>query len=166
MVANEFAPELQATEWLNCDRPLTLAELRGKVVCIEAFQMLCPGCVSHGLPQAARIASTFSPDSVTVLGLHTVFEHHEAQGTKAALAAFLHEYQIPFPVGIDQPSDTGGLPKTMAAYAMQGTPTLIIVDRVGRKQHQHFGSMSDMAVGARIMNLLREPAAGATESAE
>ena len=36
---------------------------------IEAFQMLCPGCVSHGLPQAQRIQHAFG-DAVAVLGLH------------------------------------------------------------------------------------------------
>ena len=43
--------------------------------------MLCPGCVSHGIPQAKRIAETSSKDDVAVIGVQTVFEHHEAQGT-------------------------------------------------------------------------------------
>ncbi len=51
-----------------------------------------------------------------MLGLHSVFEHHDAQGTREALGAFLHEYRISFPVGIDAPSDEGRLPKTMTAY--------------------------------------------------
>gem|GEM_PF-3133559 len=41
------APELVVSEWLNTDSAPTLANLRGNVVLIEAFQMLCPGCVSH-----------------------------------------------------------------------------------------------------------------------
>jgi len=32
-------------QWLNTPKPLNLSDLRGKVVAIEAFQMLCPGCV-------------------------------------------------------------------------------------------------------------------------
>ena len=44
----EATPELQTTDWLNTDEPVSLGALRGKVVVIEAFQMLCPGCVSHG----------------------------------------------------------------------------------------------------------------------
>ena len=44
------APELAITRWFNAANNLTLAGLRGEVVVIEAFQMLCPGCVSHGLP--------------------------------------------------------------------------------------------------------------------
>lgn len=43
-------PELQVGRWFNSDAPLSLAGLRGKVVALHAFQMLCPGCVAHGLP--------------------------------------------------------------------------------------------------------------------
>ncbi len=67
------APELQTSHWFNTDTALTLESLRGRVVAIEAFQMHCPGCVSHGLPQAKRIAETFNPDDVTVLGDCTRF---------------------------------------------------------------------------------------------
>lgn len=41
------AHELEVDTWLNTDTPLTLADLRCRVVLIEAFQMLCPACVSH-----------------------------------------------------------------------------------------------------------------------
>ena len=66
------APDLQVSRWFNTDQDITLSSLRGKVVVIEAFQMLCPGCVSHGLPQAIEIAGIFSPANVQVLGLHSV----------------------------------------------------------------------------------------------
>lgn len=160
MSPNKPAPELEVIDWLNTPRPLSLEGLRGRVVVIEAFQMLCPGCVAHGLPQAVRVAETFGRDDVAVLGLHTVFEHHEAQGSRAALAAFLHEYRIPFPVGIDAPAEGGGLPKTMAAYGLQGTPTLILIDRQGRLRKQRFGLEQDLALGAEIMALMREGEAG------
>lgn len=41
------APELHIQEWVNTDKEFTLQSLRGRVVLLEAFQMLCPGCVSH-----------------------------------------------------------------------------------------------------------------------
>ena len=152
------APELHTTDWLNTDEPVLLGGLRGKVVLIEAFQMLCPGCVSHGLPQAMRAHRAFDRDDVAVIGLHTVFEHHDAQGSRAALAAFLHEYKIAFPVGIDAQSDSAGLPKTMARYGMQGTPTLILVDRRGRLRKHKFGWEDDIVLGAEIMSLIRDGA--------
>src|SRR5262245_56477729 len=109
------APELEIKTWLNTAEPLTLASLRGRVVFAVAFQMLCPGCVSEGLPQAQRARAMFSEGDLAVIGLHTVFEHHEAQGTETALKAFLHEYRIGFPDGIDMPNPDDPLPKTMQA---------------------------------------------------
>lgn len=150
------APPLSVSEWLNTDKPLILEELLGRVVVIEAFQMLCPGCVSHGLPQAQRIARLFSRDQVTVIGLHTVFEHHEAQGSRAALKAFAHEYNIRFPLGIDKQG--GYLPVTMSAYDMQGTPTLVIIDKQGNLRFQGIGQVEDLMVGKVIGGLLAESA--------
>lgn len=142
------APELQVAQWLNTPQPLTLVGLRGRVVMIEAFQMLCPGCVHHGLPQAQRVAESFDATRVCVLGLHSVFEHHAVQGPAAALRAFVHENRIRFPVGIDSAGDP--LPRTMAAYGMQGTPTLLLIDGDGVLRWQHFGAVPDLLLGAQI----------------
>lgn len=152
---NQPAPPLQVERWFNSEQPVTLAGLRGKVVAIEAFQMLCPGCVAHGLPQAQRIHEGFSSAEVAVLGLHTVFEHHEAMGA-ASLKAFLHEYRIRFPVGIDSAGADGRIPKTMREYNMQGTPTLLLIDKQGLVRHQHFGQVPDLQLGAQIAALILE----------
>jgi hypothetical protein len=153
----EPAPEWQTTQWFNSDGPWTLAGLRGRVVVLHAFQMLCPGCVRSGLPQAQRIAELFDPSLVAVVGLHTVFEHHAAM-TAEALAAFIHEYRLTFPIGIDRPAVSGPVPSTMAAYAMQGTPTLILIDRRGRLRKHIFGLEEDMRVGADVALLVTENA--------
>jgi peroxiredoxin len=119
---NTIAPELQVEAWLNAAQPLSLQQLRGKVVAIYAFQMLCPGCVSHGIPQAKAIRDNFAQEDVAVLGLHSVFEHHAVMN-RAALEAFVHEYRIEFPVAIDQPSDHGPIPLTMEQYQLRAAPT-------------------------------------------
>lgn len=154
------APALQVSQWINTVAPLTLELLRGRVVAIECFQMLCPGCVSHGLPQASRISQTFRPEDVAVIGLHCVFEHHAAM-TPVSLRAFLHEYRIRFPVAVDLAGSDGPLPQTMAAYGLEGTPTLLLIDRSGRLRTRHFGSVPDLALGAEIMMLAQEDAEGA-----
>ena len=149
------APELAITRWFNtADKP-TLAALRGEVVVIEAFQMLCPGCVSHGLPQAQRIQYAFG-DDVTVLGLHCVFEHHNAM-TPVSLEAFLHEYRITFPVGFDAHHPGGALPITMERLQLQGTPSLVLIDRAGRIRLNAFGQINDLVVGATLARLIDEP---------
>lgn len=149
------APALVTTDWLNTTKPLDVPDFKGRVLVIEAFQMLCPGCVANGIPQVKRVAQIFPADQLAVIGLHTVFEHHEAQGTREALRAFAHEYRLTFPIGIDKQEDR--LPATMTAYEMQGTPTLIIVDRDGFLRFQHFGHVEDLALGSILGSMLAEP---------
>lgn len=149
------APPWQVEHWFNATQSPTLESLRGKVVVLEAFQMLCPGCVSHGLPQAQRIRATFAPEDVAVIGLHTVFEHHDAM-RPVSLQAFLHEYRIPFPVGVDRPGEGDPVPQTMHAYALRGTPSINLIDAQGQLRHQHFGQVSDLVLGAQIALLMQE----------
>ena len=160
MPTSYAAPEILAQAWLNTPQPLTLAALRGRVIVMHAFQMLCPGCVSHGIPQTTRIARTFAGTDVQVLGIHTVFEHHEVMG-RAALEVFIHEYRLSFPIAIDLPGQGSAIPQTMQAYELNGTPSLILIDREGHLRLSHFGQIDDMEVGARIASLLAEaPAPG------
>lgn len=152
---SQVASELEVLRWFNTDTPPTLASLRGRVVVLHAFQMLCPGCVSHGLPQAMKIHHAFSRKDVEVLGLHTVFEHHAAMAPHA-LQAFLHEYRIAFPVGVDRPSPDGPVPRTMQAYGLRGTPSLVVIDRQGVVRLNHFGLIDDLPLGALIGTLVAE----------
>ena len=152
---NNTAPELAVTRWFNTPDNPTLADFRGEVVVIETFQMLCPGCVSHGLPQAKRIQQNFG-DEVTLLGLHTVFEHHDAM-TPVSLEAFLHEYQITFPVGVDAHAPGAATPITMGRYRLRGTPSLVAIDRAGSIRLSAFGHIEDLAVGAGLARLIDEP---------
>jgi hypothetical protein len=151
------APAWVTSAWFNTERALQLADLHGKVVVLHAFQMLCPGCVQYGLPQAQRIGRVFPPDDVAVIGLHSVFEHHAAM-TPVSLEAFLHEYRVAFPVGVDAaPADARDpIPQTMRAYGMRGTPTLLLIDRRGDLRHHRFGAEDDIAVGAAIAALIGE----------
>lgn len=151
------APPWTTREWFGIDDAVQLPDLRGKVVVLHAFQMLCPACVHHGLPQAQRIHATFAAADVAVIGLHTVFEHHAAM-TPVSLQAFLHEYRIAFPVGVDAPSaDTPNpIPVTMQAYGMQGTPSMVLIDRNGHLRQHAFGPVEDLALGAAIATLIAE----------
>ncbi len=155
-VTHALAPELSVTEWFNSREPLTLQGLRGKVVLLHAFQMLCPGCVAHGTPQAQRAHLMFRNTDLQVIGIHTVFEHHAAM-TPVSLAAFIHEYRLTFPIGVDAAGDGTPIPVTMARYEMRGTPTSILVGRDGAIRHHGFGQEDDMALGALIASALSQP---------
>ena len=101
--------------------------------------------------------AAFAAEDVAVVGLHTVFEHHEAM-RPASLAAFLHEWRIRFPVGVDAPSEDAHdpVPQTMRAYALQGTPSLLLIDRLGHLRRHGFGAEDDLSIGAAVATLLSE----------
>lgn len=150
------APEWAVSQWFNSKTPLGVQALRGRVVVAAAFQMLCPGCVAQTIPQLREVHDLFPASEIAVIGLHTVFEHHAAM-EPVALEAFLHEYRIAFPVGVDRPAGNGDpIPTTMRRYAMQGTPTLLLIDREGRLRRQTFGHIANLQLGAEIMALMRE----------
>lgn len=150
------APEWEVAGWFG--PAASLESLAGQVIVLHAFQMLCPGCVLHGLPQAASIHRVFDATDVAVVGLHSVFEHHEAM-TPTSLAAFLYEFRIPFPVAVDAHAEGDRLPITMRRYELRGTPSLVLIDRRGRIRAKVFGRPDDLTVGAAIATLIAEPAA-------
>ncbi len=161
MSAAPLAPDWQVSAWFNTRTPLSLAQQRGRIVLLHAFQMLCPGCVSHSVPQAERVHRDYANEGVTVIGLHTVFEHHAAM-TPVALEAFLHEYRITHPVGVDVAGAGDPLPVTMRRYGMQGTPTLLLIDRAGRLRLHEFGRIDDLRLGVLLGRLITEDMAAAT----
>lgn len=149
-------PEWDVSTWLNTSVPITLASLRGRVAMLHAFQMLCPGCVAYGLPQAERVRQAFPPADLAVVGLHAVFEHHDVM-TVQALRAFIHEYRWSFPIGVDRPDGRGGPSLTMTRYGLRGTPSCLVLDRQGRVRLHHFGQIDDLVLGALLGGLIAQP---------
>lgn len=154
MLNPEQPPALAVAKWLNTETPPTLAALKGKVVVLAAFQMLCPGSAKHLIPQAQRLAENFSGEEVAVVGLHTVFERHNEM-TPDRLKDFLAENEITFPVAIDQPNGKH-MPKTMESYEIQGTPTILVFDRQGRLRRHYLGGVDDVRIAAEVMALALE----------
>lgn len=149
------APELAVQAWFNSDRPLTLAALRGRVVALVAFQVLCPQSVATAIPQARRIHETFEPGDVAVIGLHATFEHHQAYSVPL-VKSFIHEYRLKFPIALDSANAAGPIPHTMERYAMRGTPSLVLIDRQGLIRKHAFGMAEDLRIGAEIGALIQE----------
>jgi hypothetical protein len=154
------APELLVQTWFNTDHPLVLSGLRGRVVVLAAFQVLCPNSIASGVPQALRIHETFAPADVTVIGMHTTFEHHDAFST-AMLKAFIQEYRLKFPIALDQPNPASPIPLTMERYKMRGTPSLVLIDRHGMVRKHAFGAVDDLRIGAEIGALTQESGSAA-----
>jgi len=149
------APSWEISQWFNTPESLTLEMLRGKIIALHTFQMLCPGCVAHGLPKAIAMHRLFANQGVVVIGLHTVFEHHQAM-TPLALEAFIHEYGLTFPIGVDRPAADSPVPCTMQAYGFRGTPSLVLIDGAGQIRLHAFGQIDDLQLGVQLGRLLAE----------
>lgn len=154
LLENQPMPEIAASEWLQSE-PVSVAAQRGKVVLIYAFQMLCPGCVMHAAPQVQKVRDFYSPELVTVIGLHSVFEHHAAMGPES-LKAYLYEFKYTYPVAIDRHTGSNLLPDTMTKLALRGTPSILLVDKLGRVRRHFFGQIEDLQLGTEIGLLIAE----------
>ena len=82
-----------------------------------------------------------------------------------SLEAFLLEYRIGFPVGVDAHDDPVGAPLTMTRYELRGTPSLVLIDRAGMIRFRGFGHEHDLALGARIAQLIAQTDVGVSTAA-
>lgn len=67
------APPLAVSAWLQ-GPALNFDQLSGRVVLVEVFQLNCPGCFLHALPQAIDLYQRYSEHGLSVLGVSTAFE--------------------------------------------------------------------------------------------
>lgn len=84
--------------------------------------------------------------------------------TPVALKAFVHEYRLTMPIGIDKHSNGDPIPDTMRSYDLRGTPSLILIDRLGFIRFHHFGQIDDIALGAQIAMLAVEKVSNSAHS--
>jgi Redoxin len=145
--------ELSVSQWFNTDSAVTLEQLKGRVVIVGAFQMLCPGCVAHSIPQLKKLHELSRDMPLTVIGLHTVFEHHQAMQPHA-LEAFMHEYRLTFPVGVAAYEGSSLMPKTMEDWHMRGTPSTFVFSANGDLCLHQFGHVDDLPLGIFVGQLI------------
>jgi thiol-disulfide isomerase/thioredoxin len=115
------APELQGTGWINTDRPLTLAGLRGKVVVLDFWTFCCINCV-HIIEELRLLEERFG-DRLVVIGVHSPKFPHEAD--HAAVERAVRRHRIHHPV-LDDPDM-----QTWQHYGIRAWPTLVVIDSHG-----------------------------------
>src|SRR3954470_1586098 len=89
------APELRGRGWLNTGgTPLSLAELRGRVVLLHFWTFACVNCL-HVLDELRPLQERFADVLVTV-GVHSPKFPHEAEAS--AVRAAVERYAVDHPV--------------------------------------------------------------------
>jgi cytochrome c biogenesis protein CcdA/thiol-disulfide isomerase/thioredoxin len=124
------APPIHADgDWINT-KPLTIEQLRGKVVLIDFWTYSCINCL-RTLPHLKSWDATYRKDGLVIVGVHTpefAFEH-VASNVRAAVKR----------LGIRYPVVQDNRFKTWDNYSNQYWPAEYLIDKTGRVRHTHFG---------------------------
>jgi thiol-disulfide isomerase/thioredoxin len=135
-----------ATGWLNSP-PLTVADLRGKVVLADFWTYTCMNWL-RTLPYVRAWAERYEDRGMVVVGIHTPefpFEHDADNVRQAA-----KEMTVEYPIALD--SDYA----VWRAFANRYWPALYIADAEGRIRHHQFGEGHYDECERIIQRLLRE----------
>lgn len=147
------ASALVGRGWLNTGgRPLSLADLRGKVVLLDFWTFCCVNCL-HVLDELRELEARFA-DVLVVVGVHSPKFVHEADPD--ALAAAVERYEVHHPV-LDDPTLI-----TWQAYTARAWPTLVVVDPEGYVVAHLAGEGHGPALAALVEALVDEHTATGT----
>jgi cytochrome c biogenesis protein CcdA/thiol-disulfide isomerase/thioredoxin len=141
------------TRWINTpgSRPLSLTNLRGKVVLVDFWTYSCVNCL-RTLPYLKAWYARYHRDGLVIVGVHTpefAFEHVISNVERA-----VREHGIDYPVAVD--NNYG----TWDAYANQYWPADYLIDRSGEVREVHFGEGSYGQTQDDIRLLLGEKGTG------
>ena len=200
---NSQATDLDIAKWLGGPSTNISNEL-GRPILIIVFQVNCPGCFTHGIPETIEVVKKLKDSPLLVWGLATAFEDYdlnnfenltklinsgevvgktyEILNRKGMLTNNHLDYPIPFPVACDKivpyyssdylldannfikkdfpqfesfPKKNQKLilsqvinhlknkkfrAKTFEAYKLQGTPSILLIDKNGILRAKWFGS--------------------------
>jgi thiol-disulfide isomerase/thioredoxin len=139
------APEFPPLEWLNTDRPISLAGLRGKIVLLDFWTYGCINCM-HIIPDLKRLEDKY-PDELVVIGVHSAKFRNE--GDTENLRQIVLRYELEHPVINDRDF------LVWRAYGARAWPTLVLIDPEGRVVGKHSGEdvfePFDKVIGAMVI---------------
>lgn len=146
--AKTKAPDFAgAAKWFNTDTPLSISDLKGKVVLVDFWTYTCINCI-RTLPHIVSWYEKYKNQGFTVIGVHTpefAFEH-DANNVSNAIKT----YGIHYPVFQDNDY------KTWDSYNNQYWPAEYLIDKDGMVRRTHFGEGEYQDMETAIQLLLTE----------
>jgi DNA-binding beta-propeller fold protein YncE len=116
------APEFpRGLDWLNSAAPLTLKELRGKVVVVDFWTYGCINCM-HDFPWVKKLEADF-PDTLVVVGVHSA--KFSEEGNTRNIREIILRYGLDYPVINDSQFQVWN------QWEVSAWPTLAVVDPAG-----------------------------------
>jgi len=124
------APDFPAgLDWLNVDQPLSLADLRGKVVLLDFWTYGCINCM-HIIPDLMKLEEKYA-DELVVIGVHSA--KFENEGQTDNIRNVILRYELEHPVVNDNEF------QIWSQYGARAWPTLVLIDPDGNVLGYHSG---------------------------
>jgi cytochrome c biogenesis protein CcdA/thiol-disulfide isomerase/thioredoxin len=132
------------TRWLNSE-PLTMRELRGKVVLIDFWTYTCINCL-RTLPSVRAWDERYRDRGLVIVGVHTP-EFGFEKDTANVRDAIAHNH-LRYPVAQDNDYSTWNV------WGNQYWPAKYLIDRSGQVRYTHFGEGAYRTTEYAIRSLL------------
>lgn len=141
------APSLPiGLDWLNTSRPLTFADLRGKVVLLEFWTYGCINCIQT-IPQLKMLEEKYG-DELVIIGVHAAKFPHEAETEN--IRRIIQRYELEHPVINDKDYAVAKL------YGAHIWPTFEFINPTGEYLGGYAGVMSYNQLDRLIGEIIEE----------
>jgi thiol-disulfide isomerase/thioredoxin len=150
------APAWHNDSWINADHPLTLGELRGRVVMLNFWVFTCYNC-TNTVPSLVDFDRKYRDQGLALIGIHTPeFPPYAGEHDKGNLDRALRKYDIEYPNAQDNDNRTWNL------YGIRFWPSFVLIDKKGVIRYEgagefHLGDATYRLWEGRIRELLEEP---------
>ncbi len=143
----KLAPELTKISGYINSEPITLADLRGKVVLVDFWTYSCINCI-RTIPYLNAWYEKYADDGLVIVGVHTPeFEFEkDYNNVKGAVERF----------GIDYPIAQDNEKQTWNAYENRYWPRKYLIDSEGYIRYDHIGEGAYAETEKVIQSLLSE----------
>jgi cytochrome c biogenesis protein CcdA/thiol-disulfide isomerase/thioredoxin len=151
------APDFRGiSDWFN-SKPLTLRQLRGKVVLVDFWTYSCINCL-RTLPHLKAWWKDYHAAGLEIVGVHT--PEFGFESVPHNVGAATKQLGVGWPVALDPKY------KTWNAYRNQYWPAEYLIDKSGDIRNEHFGEGEYSRTEGLIRQLLGEPGKAKAELAD
>lgn len=132
--------------WFNSP-PLTMRDLRGKVVMIDFWDYTCINCI-RTFPENKKLWDRYRKDGFVLIGVDDA-EFSSAAPVDRARAA-VKRFELPYPIVVDYHYQIWN------AYRNSFWPNIFLIDAQGYIRYNHPGEGDDQEIEQAIQGLLKE----------